>query len=318
MRLVVSLAVVVALGSPAGATTDVGVIVTGEGSIQPQLTAQLGTWLTQHGYTLIASPLPPEAITALVDCFATEDQRCARRVMEQRARPATMVYARIDSRNNLANGTREITLTAYLFERGRDTVAERKTCDQCTDQLLRSTADDIMNKLVGSNPGHVKLTSTPRGARIAIDGKPIGVTPLDWDLLPGKHRIELSKQGFVPVTREVVIERDKTAQVTAELRQAESVAPGGRSRVWKVGAMALGGALVVTGGVLIGIHQDKVPSEPAEVYTTRTPGIALAAGGLAVAAVGAYFLWFRSDDTKPVPIAAFTGDAGYVGWLQRF
>lgn len=318
MRLALSLAVVASLSSSARAGSDVGVIVTGEGSVQPQLTAQIESWLSQHGHTLIASPLPPDAITALVDCFVTEDQRCARGVMEKRARPATMVYARVDARNNPANGTREITLTAYLFERGRDTVAERKTCEHCTDQLLRTTADDLMKKLVGGNPGHVKLSSTPRGARIAIDGKAIGITPLDWDLVPGKHAIELSKKGFVTETREVVIERDKTEAVAVELRKEELVTPGERSRMLPVGAVVLGGAMVVTGGVLIAIQQDKIPSNPKDVYRTRTLGIGVGAGGLALAAVGAYFLWFRSDDVRSTPVAAYTGDAGYVGWLQRF
>src|SRR4051812_16614476 len=187
MRTVITLALLIALGSPARAGGDVGVIVTGESSMQPQIVAQIESWLSQHGHTLVPSPLPPEAVTALIDCFVIEDQGCARSIIEKRAKSTTMVYAKLDTKN-ASNGTRDVTLTAYWFDKGHDAITERKTCQHCTDQAMRTTADEIMKKLVGGGAvGHVKLKSVPPGARITIDGQPIGVTPLDWDLPPGKH-----------------------------------------------------------------------------------------------------------------------------------
>jgi len=64
---------------------DIGVVVTGEATMQPQLAAQLEGWLRQHGHQLIASPLPPEAVNTLIDCFVIEDENCARGVIDKRA-----------------------------------------------------------------------------------------------------------------------------------------------------------------------------------------------------------------------------------------
>ena len=44
----------------------------------------------------------------------------------------------------------------------------------------------------------------------------------------------------------------------------------------------------------------------------------MTAAGVALGAVGAYLLWFRSPWTVSTPVASFTSDTAYVGWLGRF
>jgi hypothetical protein len=320
-RLAASLAVVAALGGTAHAGADVGVIVTGDGAIQPQLAAQLESWLGQHGHTLVPSPLPPDAVTALVDCFATEDQGCARAVIEKRAKPSTIVYTRIDAKSNATSGARDIVLTAYLFEKGHDTLAERKACERCTDQALRTTADDLLNKLVGAGapPGQVKLTSRPPSAKITIDGKPTGFTPLDWDLPVGRHTIAVSKPGYTTSTREVVVESNKTQPVAFELTRPTATRPDDGDRpAWPMVAVITGGALVVGGAVVALIPSKSGQQDPARVLDTRKTGLAIAVSGAAIGAVGAYFRWFRSDDARSAPVAAITSDSALVGWAGRF
>src|SRR5258706_16006015 len=113
MRTAITLALLLALGSSARADGDVGVIVTGDGWLQPQIAAQIEGWLSQHGHTLVPSPLPPDWINALIDCFALEDQNqgCARTIFEERAKSTNLVYARLDTKSNASNGTRDVTLT---------------------------------------------------------------------------------------------------------------------------------------------------------------------------------------------------------------
>ncbi len=48
----------------------------------------------------------------------------------------------------------------------------------------------------------VSLRSTPPGARVSIDGSPVGVTPLDMPLPAGKHTATLEIEGREPATRE--------------------------------------------------------------------------------------------------------------------
>src|SRR5689334_11631390 len=149
------IALLVALSSSAHAdgdaasAGDVGVIVTGEGSMQPQLAAQLEGWLSQHGHKLVPSPLPSEAIPLLVDCFVMGDKSCARNIIEQKSKSTTMVYAHFEAKNNTSSGPRDVTVTAYWFDKGKDATSLTKVCQRCTDQLLRTTADDLMKKLLG-------------------------------------------------------------------------------------------------------------------------------------------------------------------------
>jgi hypothetical protein len=318
-RAALTLAVLLALASPARAGGDVGVIVTGEGSIQPQLAAQIESWLSQHGHTLVPSPLPPEAITALVDCFAIANQGCARDVIERRARTTSMVYAHVETADD---GTRDVTLTAYWFDKGHDAIAERKTCEHCTDQSLRITADEVMKKLVGgSAAGHVRLKSTPAGARISIDNTPIGVTPLDWDLLPGKHTIQMDKLGLQTASRTIVVVSNQTDTLTMDLVPGDGDHGGHRlQRIIPLALVGTGGALLITGGLLIHYNQDPGHTQPEVIHHTGPTGVGLVIGG-AVAVVGgvsAYFLWPRSPKTTSTPVAAFTSDSAYIGWLGRF
>jgi hypothetical protein len=320
MRIAITLALLVALGSSAHAGGDVGVIVTGESSMQPQIAAQIEGWLSQHGHTLVASPLPPDAIPLLVDCFVMEDKGCARGIIDQRAKSTSLVYAHLEAKNNESNGTRDVTLTAYWFNKGHDAIGERQICERCTDQLLRTTADEVMKKLLGGGDvGHVKFRSTPPGARISIDGQPIGVAPLDWDLTPGKHTILMDKATLSPQTRDLVVVSNKT-----DLFAMKLVPPGDDdrdqrpSRLLPVGLLAAGGALLVTGGVMIAIDQDPSPNLGPTIRNTGPTGVGLAIGGAVVAGVGAYLMWFRSPKTTSTPVAAFTSDTAYIGWLGRF
>ncbi len=316
-RAALTLAVLLALASTARAGGDVGVIVTGEGSMQPHLAAHLEGWLSQHGHTLVPSPLPSEAITSLIDCFALENQGCARDIIEKRARSSNMVYAHLET---ASDGTRDVTLTAYWFEKGHDAVAERKTCERCTDQSLRTIADELMKKLVGgADVGHVKLKSTPAGARITIDGQPIGVTPLDWDLLPGKHTIQMAKTGLQPASRAVVVVSNQTVSFTMDLVPGDDDHDGHqRSRIIPLTLLGVGGVALIGGAVLIAVDQDPVPSAPPTIHNTAPTGTVLVATGLIVGGVGAYLMWFRSTKATSTPVAAFTRDTAYIGWLGRF
>src|ERR1044071_8042950 len=121
-----ALAVLTALRAPARADGDVGVIVTGEVSMQPQLAVQIADWLSRHGHTVVPSPLPPDAINPLIDCVVISDRGCARAIVEKRGKSPRMVFAQLDSKSP-GGGGRDVTLTAYWFDKGHDAVAESKT-----------------------------------------------------------------------------------------------------------------------------------------------------------------------------------------------
>ena len=67
--------------------------------------------------------------------------------------------------------------------------------------------------------GLVLIESKPRGADIYIDGKRVGVTPMQVPLDPGTHRLVLQKHGFRPMTDEIVLEKatEEPVEYNAEL-----------------------------------------------------------------------------------------------------
>jgi hypothetical protein len=144
MRTAIILAVILAAGS--ARADEVGVVVSGEASLQPELAAGVETWLRDHGRTVVPSPMPPEAISTLLDCFVIEDQGCARGVLEERSKTATLVYARIDVTPR-PDGTRDLALVAYWMRKGHEPTTERRTCSGCSDDLMRDTVATVLGAL---------------------------------------------------------------------------------------------------------------------------------------------------------------------------
>lgn len=59
--------------------------------------------------------------------------------------------------------------------------------------------------------GGISVRTSPAGAHITLDGNPLGSTPLTTKLEhePGPHSLKLDMEGYVPITRTVLIERGK-------------------------------------------------------------------------------------------------------------
>jgi hypothetical protein len=298
------------IAAPAAAgTNDIGVVVVGEVTMQPQLAAQLELWLRQHGHNVVPAPLPPDSINTLMDCFVIEDETCARKVVENKAKTQSVVFAKVDLKPDADDKT--VTLTAYWFSKGRDAIAERRFCERCTDTTLRSTADELMDALTigtAKDAGKVKITSSPMGKKVMIDGTAIGVTPLEYDLKPGKHEVRVAAE-----IRDVEIARGETTQVDV------AVSSGSSNKLLPIALLGAGGALLVTGIVLFTMDED-VPRpmpNPEKRYRDTAPlGIGLALSGIAVGSIGGY-LMFKSKRTS-APVASVTRDGSYIGWAGRF
>ena len=147
----ISLGIGLALPTPAhadvGVGVGVGVVVTGEASLQPQFASQFERWLQGHGHQVASSVLPAEAITRMVDCFVIEDADCARKVFEQAGTSRSLVFVKLDP-DAEAETERTIVVTAHWFDKGRDGIAERRSCAPCTTAMLETTVDELLTALV--------------------------------------------------------------------------------------------------------------------------------------------------------------------------
>ncbi len=301
--------------STAARAEEVGVVVTGEATMQPQLVAQIEGWLKKHGHQLVPAPLSPDAVNTLIDCFVIEDEGCARRVIEKRAKAKAVVYARVDIQPG-GDLEKTVTVLAYWFEKGQPAVAERRFCERCNEPSLRKTTDELMIALdaVGHNDSKasLKLTTTPSGARIVIDGKPAGVTPFDQGIAPGPHEVTVELEGRDSETRFVTIKPGEPTTLDVPL-----VAKASSKKWMPLATMGAGVLLLVTGSVMFAIDQDKGPDQPPEIRNTAPAGVAIGVAGIAVATAG--YFWYRSTTKhESAPVAAITHEGAYIGWLGRF
>jgi hypothetical protein len=317
MRTLLALLVML-WATAAHAGGNVGVVVTGEPAMQPQLAAQLEGWLRQHGHKLIDAPLPPDAVNTLIDCFVIEDEGCARGVVDKRARSATVVFARIEVADSASSGMRDITVTAYWFDKGRDLVAERRFCARCTEQTLRNTADEVMSALAGAGQkdvGHLKLSTIPSGARVMIDGQPVGATPLEYSLAPGEHAVTITRDHHEDTARQVTIRKGETSPLEVTLTPVDKPGP----RVVPVAMMAGGAAVLVTGILVYRLAEPDTGTTP-EFHDDRNHalGIGIGVAGLAVAGVGAYMFFTKGGKSDSAPSVAVLPGGAYVGWTRSF
>jgi len=65
----------------------------------------------------------------------------------------------------------------------------------------------------------VTIKSTPDGADITIDDKFVGTTPSTIQLVPGEHKIAVSKSGFKPWERTMTVNPNGSVNLNAELEK---------------------------------------------------------------------------------------------------
>ena len=78
--------------------------------------------------------------------------------------------------------------------------------------------------------GMLEVQTTPELCEIKVDGVPMGTTPTILSLLVGKHKVELSADGYQTDVFDVEIAHNQTSALSRELKEAKAVA-----KTYKVG-----------------------------------------------------------------------------------
>jgi hypothetical protein len=287
----------------------VGVVVTGDAAIQPQLAAQIEDWLRQRGHTLVAAPLRPDGLGQLIDCLVIEDLVCARKIVETEGQSPRIMFAKAEL--VVTGSVRDITLTAYWFSKGSDPMAARRTCSACTDANMHATIDDVMTTLAGKarvDVGALELSVTPASATIRIDGAD---SSAGASLPVGEHVVEISAPGFVTDRRTITIKGGDKIALSVELVRESS-----RAKLPLVGIGA-GVALAAVGIALIVTSEEDTGEKP-EYRDTRAGGIALT--GLGIVAIAASTWWYLRSGATPdsSPTVAVVPGGATLGWVRAF
>lgn len=171
MRWLFLVSLVVCL--PIVSRADVGVFVSGESTLQPPVLAHAEAWLRGRGHKTAPAALSPESINRLIDCFVTEEARCARTLVESRAKADAVLFVQVSVGTGVTAMDRTVTMTAHWIRRGSDTVSERLFCEKCTGERLRETVERLMGALaanVNNGSSDARVLSQLRAAKAADGG----------------------------------------------------------------------------------------------------------------------------------------------------
>lgn len=294
MRFVLALLFLVRL-----AHADVGVVVTGDPNMQARVVDQFQRWLQDKKYTLVAAPLG-DATPALVDCFVIEDMACAKKVFEANAKATTVVFVRVDM---TTGQSRDYQITAYWFTKGAETAADRRNCNQCDDNALRATVDNLMRELSrkgAQGKGRIKISGGGDGMTVKIDGNEVGAPPIEREVDVGQHEIVFVHGGQPVEVRPVAVDAGATVDIAApHVADTKQRPVGKRSRMMPTVLLVGGLAALAAGSVFLYYGSLRGPDEP-YVYTNATEiGLPLAlAGAFAVGAGTSLFFAGSRDDAQ--------------------
>jgi hypothetical protein len=304
------------------AGTSVGVLVSGE-YLKGPTQQQAEKWLRARGQHVSTTPMPTDAVKTLLDCFVLDDPKCMRSIVDARATTDMLVSIRIDIASKKA---REIRLTVDWFVKGHSPVSARRTCDKCTEEVLRTTVEAMLADLSRSAPGFmgkVKVTSTPAGITVLLDNSTIGVTPVEADVTVGEHKVQLARDGRTGEAKTVAITSEAVTEVNLDPPAAGPVEgdvpvpppPGRPSRLLPGLLIGLGVAAIGAGTALYLTSEE--PTGQSRTYRdTKNLGIGVAAGGGALVITGVIIVLV----TKPssAPTIALTPGGATVGWAGTF
>lgn len=309
------LALVLAVSTAHAGT--VTVVATGDADQQATLSKHVEAWLRGHGHT-IAPPLTIEATSTLLNCMVMDDQGCARGVVDAQAKGESVLYAQA-IKSRASNAT---VLNVYWFPKGKEPIGMRRACEECSPDLMRSTVDEMLAMILGASKlerGRISLHSRPEGMTVLLDNENIGVTPLEREVPAGEHKIVLMRRGRQVGERTLNVHADVTAEITIPVTIPEDVDTREAAPSRLVPGLVLGvGGIAVATGVVLYLKSETDDGTQPTYRDTRPLGIGVAAGGVALAATGAW-LWVRAGRSPDsAPVATIHSHGGIVGWSRAF
>jgi len=326
LRALVLLALLLSLAPRPAAAKTIGVLVTGE-YLKTPTQQQAEKWLRDKGHKVVTNPLPTDAIKTLLNCFVLDDPKCMRGIVEARSTTPTLVSIRIDIGSKK---TREVRLTIDWFAKGHSPASSRRICDKCTEDVLRSTLDTMLEDLAKTAPGFtgtVKLSSDPPGMTILMDNKTVGVTPLELPVPTGSHTFRLVHDGR-PGPEKTVDVGDEAidlalegpaataAGITGEPREKPQVVVQQRRSRLVPGLMIGIGLAGVGAGAALYLTSEEPDGSSRTYRDTKNLGIGVAAGGAALALTGVIIILATKSTTGPT--VSMTPGGATIGWAGSF
>lgn len=280
---------------------------------------------TEFAVVLPAVP----AVCTTASCWSSEATAAGSRYI------ATVSVEAVDSDQRLVMSIVDLT-------DGSIAVEVERTCELCgRDELLDATGDlsaTALRKLQSHAAVSTALVldSVPSGAGVMLDGDDVGTTPLQLEVPPGLHTVELSVEGYEPFSQAIDIDRGTTESLRLRLSATVQPAPAPRPadtspvptrRRGRViaGAGLLGGgfAAAAAGVTLLVLHGRPITSDCSGddvdadgdchfLHDTRTGGIIGLSAGAAALVGGAVLLGIEFRRKRPGAVALSPTPSGLL------
>jgi hypothetical protein len=238
--------------------------------------------------------LSTESIDAR-EAFGCRNLACAlREAREQKLGSVIVVRVEMDDRDF------HIVVEARAASDGRVEFKNEELCELCGHHELLAVVTAQVRKLGrllerGSGPPMLLVRGSPSHAAVVLDGQQLGVAPLELEVQPGPHLVELQAPGYAAQSHRWRARKGIEEVVDFKLSTTRLHRRGARIGGW-VG-FALGVAGLGIGGVLIASDGlEHGPSCPIDlrdangncpnVYTTKVAGIVAAGAGGAALVTG--------------------------------
>jgi hypothetical protein len=322
--------VLVVLARPARAG-GFGLVAGGDEAKQPVVETELGPWLTAAGKADVrigTQALEGKQITQIVNCFILADQACAQQAVAS-GKLDGLLFVMVEVERDRAAAGDRIKVTGWLYGPGGAPIAAQSLfCNDCRNDTLKPKLEELARLLfaaASSGSGRLSVTTRPAGAIVLVDGEKIGTTPLTHGLREGPHTVTIELGGHQTVTRKVTIANDAESPIETDLVRigvgGGGGGDGGGRKKLGYGALAVGGAAIIGGAVLMFVVDEDPITTPTTdpTYTEATlPGAVTLGAGVALAAVGGYLAFTGGTSGTAQPMAAVSGSGTVLGLSGRF
>jgi hypothetical protein len=216
------------------------------------------------------------------------------------------------------------TLDLFLYDaaRGATTGVVRDRCGACSHAALGAFAARLLDRLLeeaGATAGaSLVVSSRPPGAAVSVDGVAVGVTPLTYQVAPGRHAVTLALGGHRQSVHEITAEAGRPARVEA-LLEPEAGAQDGSSggflspRRWRWITLGVAVAALASGITLLALDDRPTCGRDfgncPELHDTLVGGAILTSVGVLAAGTSGLLFHLSAGDPRGGP-----GGAALAPW----
>ena len=274
------------------------------GALRKALGERLIEGLTAVSFQVLKPPADAPSPVVDPDGQSCRDEGCFRRVAKA-LQVSYLVSGQIQERDK----SFEITLELLSARTGGVVGTTRERCEICgvveVGEKMSLAASTLRARLeaLARAPARFVIRTRPEGAQVVIDGKAMGITPLDLTLSAGERKMVIEREGFSPLERTVSVTRGVDEALDLDLVQLPTKFPF-RTAGWS--AVATGAVLAVGGIYLLSKHGSEVACSAnerdlggncPEVYKTNVAGASLLGASAVMLTLGGVWIYLSQPSS---------------------